>query len=152
MKRNITLSRYVQRRNGVPLGHRQSLPNNLQRAFGAGSSAQFWQHWNPIWSYYLWRYIYSPANRWLPRSIAVIIAFAVSGALHDLAIGLVGKGWQSFFTLWFVVMGLFLLQTEYFKLSYKHLPWSLRASINMLSIALCFVVTWQIRNFAESAT
>ena len=93
MKRNITLSQYVSRRNGVPLGHKSSLPNNLSRALGAESSATFWQHWNPIWSYYLWRFVYSPVSGRSPRLVALILAFAVSAALHDLAIGLAGKGW-----------------------------------------------------------
>jgi hypothetical protein len=57
---NLTLSQYVHRRNGVPLGDAKSLPNMLHRSFGAASFAAFWQYWNPIWGYGLGKYVYTP--------------------------------------------------------------------------------------------
>lgn len=47
--RTTTLSEYVERRNGVPLGARGSLANMLRRSLGARSFAGFWRYWSPIW-------------------------------------------------------------------------------------------------------
>ncbi|HIF38223.1 MAG TPA: acyltransferase [Gemmatimonadetes bacterium] len=92
----LNLSDYILKRNGVPIGHNRSLLNNLKRSSGASTNADFWRHWNPIWGYYLGKGVYVPLQRWVPKSVALLIAFAISGALHDLAIGLV-KNWQCFF-------------------------------------------------------
>lgn len=59
----ISLKNYVQRRNGVPLGHPNSLMNMLKRSFGANSFDMFWVHWNPIWNYYLNKHIYKSLKR-----------------------------------------------------------------------------------------
>lgn len=83
--RHVTLSDYVRRRNGAPLGASGSLQNMLYRSFGAGTFAKFWQYWNPIWGYALGRYVYAPMHRYIPASLALILTFTVSGAIHDLA-------------------------------------------------------------------
>jgi len=70
----------------------------IHRSLGAGTLALFWRYWNPVWGYYLSRYIYSPALKWLPSALALIVTFAVSGALHDFVISLIRKE----FTLIFV--------------------------------------------------
>ena len=62
-KRNLTLAQYVKRRNGVALGYSGSFSNMLHRSFGAGTLAKFWQYWNPIWGYYLGRYIHGPLKK-----------------------------------------------------------------------------------------
>jgi len=59
-KRKLTLAQYVRRRNGVPLGASGSLRNMFYRSLGAGSIAGFWRYWNPVFGYYLGRYIYAP--------------------------------------------------------------------------------------------
>jgi len=45
----MTLSKYVLKRNGVPLGAKGSLLKNLENSFGAESNVLFWKYWNPIW-------------------------------------------------------------------------------------------------------
>ena len=54
----LVLSDYIKKRNGVPLGASNSLRNMLYRSLGAGKFSVFWRYWNPIWSYYLGKYIF----------------------------------------------------------------------------------------------
>ena len=68
-RKQMSLTEYVQYRNGVPLGASGSLQNMLVRSLGAGTFAKFWQNWNPIWGYALGRYIYKPLNQFLPASV-----------------------------------------------------------------------------------
>jgi hypothetical protein len=49
----MTLGEYIKKRNGVAIGHPQSLKNNLSRSLGAKNFSSFWHHWNPIFGYYL---------------------------------------------------------------------------------------------------
>lgn len=82
----LTLRGYVQQHTGVPLGHRDSMRNMLDRSLGAADFGGFWRHWNPIWSNALARYVMAPRNRTIPFPAALVATFAVSGLLHDLVI------------------------------------------------------------------
>jgi hypothetical protein len=84
-RQTLTLSQYVEFRNGVPLGVSKSFTNMLHRSLGAASFAEFWQYWNPIWGYGLGKYVYAPARRIFARAATFIATFIVSGAIHDLA-------------------------------------------------------------------
>ena len=84
-----SLSEHVRLRNGVPLGAPGSLFNMLNRSLGAKSFAAFWQYWNPIWGYYLTYKVFLPAKNIFPAGLALLFTFAVSGALHDLAVMIV---------------------------------------------------------------
>ena len=143
MHRSITLSEYVKRRNGVAIGGSGSLTNMLKRSLGASSFNSFWQYWNPIWGYYLSRQVMRPLSYLFPIWLVVILTFAVSGALHDLAISLVKWELTFFFTPWFSLMGLVVLATKKFGISYSEYPWIVRALINTLFIAVCLVLTRQ---------
>ncbi|MDB2484889.1 acyltransferase [Gammaproteobacteria bacterium] len=134
----MTLSEYVLKRNGIPLGSQGSLLQNLENSFGAESNVLFWKYWNPIWGFYLSKYIYLPLNRHLSKSMSSIVTFGVSGALHDLAIGLLGLGWQYFLTVWFVMMGAFMNISKSLNIRYGSFGFSSRAVINISSIASCF--------------
>ena len=134
----MTLSEYVLKRNGVPLGAKASLLKNLQNSVGAENNILFWKYWNPIWGFYLSKYIYFPLNRYLPKTISSIVTFGISGAFHDLAIGLLGLGWQNFFTIWFVMMGVFMNISKFLNISYSGFGFFIRAVINISSIAICF--------------
>jgi len=87
----MTLSEYVLKRNGIPLGAKGSLLKNLQNSFGAENNVLFWKYWNPIWGFYLSKYIYLPLNRYLPKSISSIVTFGASGGfgLAELSYNLV---------------------------------------------------------------
>ena len=104
-RQSLTLSQYVEFRNGVPLGDSKSFSNMLHRSLGAASFAEFWQYWNPIWGYGLGKYVYVPARRILPRAAAFIATFIVSGAIHDLATMVVGRSFAFLFTPWFFLLG-----------------------------------------------
>lgn len=140
MTTKITLGDYVKKRNGVALGHRQSLPRMLKRSFGAGSFRMFWQHWNPIWSYYLSRYVMRPMDRLLPTSLACILTFFVSGVIHDSAIAIVKQEPYFFFSPWFTVMGVYVLLETKLKLSYRKAAWLIKATLNLTTIIICFFV------------
>jgi hypothetical protein len=86
------------------------------------------------------KYIYLPLNRYLSKTISSIVTFGVSGALHDLAMGLLGLGWQNFLTIWFVMMGVFMNISKYLDISYSSFGLFIKAVINISSIASCFLL------------
>jgi hypothetical protein len=139
MHRSFTLSQYVEKRNGVPLGASHSMRNMLARSLGAKSFAVFWHYWNPIWGYYLSRYVMRPLRTFLPLSFATFITFVVSGGLHDLAVSLVHWNAVFFFTPWFGLMGLVVIGSSKTGISYGHFAWYIRALINvsMIIVTLC---------------
>jgi len=141
MRRTISLSEYVKRRNGVALGASGSMSNMLKHSLGASSFFVFWQYWNPIWGYYLSRKIMKPLSKLLPLWLAVILTFAVSGALHDLAITMAKWKLTFLFTPWFILMSFIVLATKKFSISYDKYHWLIRASINITLIALCLLLT-----------
>ncbi len=130
MRSTLSLSQYVKKRNGVPLGASHSMRNMLSRSFGAKSFPIVWQYWNPIWSYYLSRNVMRPLASFLPISLSILITFLVSGALHDLAVSVVKWNINVFFTPWFGLMGLMVIASQEAGASYGHLAWVIRASIN----------------------
>ena len=130
MKKNTTLSAYVKKRTGVPLGHNKSLVNMLSRSLGAGSFPLFWRYWNPIWSYYLSRFITRPVNKHLPMWFAIFTTFLVSGALHDVAVSVIKWKFVAFFTPWFGLMGILVITCQTLNVNYSSLPWAVRALIN----------------------
>lgn len=141
MPTTLSLSQYVKKRNGVSLGASHSMRNMLSRALGAKSFPIFWHYWNPIWGYYLSRNVMRPSSQFLPMWLAVLVTFLVSGALHDLAVALVK--WQTifFFTPWFGIMGVIVIASNKYRLSYGTLPWIMRALINLLFIFSSFALT-----------
>lgn len=80
-----------------------------------------------------------PAQRWVSKSISLLISFAVSGALHDLAIGLATGNWQVFFSIWFLFMGFFLLLSRKWDVTYSQFPFLIRMGINLVSLSGCFL-------------
>lgn len=141
-KRKLTLAYYVRRRNGVPLGAAGSLRNMLHRSLGAGNFAEFWRYWNPIFGYYLGRYIFAPLKQWLPSWISLIITFVACGAIHD-AVGSAVSGKVMFlFIPWFFFMGLAVLIGNAFRLDYSGYAWTVRALINISWVGLSLLLTF----------
>ena len=137
-----SLAAYVKKRNGVALGGKNSMRNMLHRSFGEDSFAGFWRHWNPIWSYYLSRHVMRPVHKHVGTSVAILMTFLVSGALHDIAVALVKFKPVFFFTPWFGLMGILVLMTSAVNLRYQNHGWWLRALINLLLVTgpLMFVI------------
>ncbi len=143
---HLTLGAYVRRRNGVPLGHPDSLRNMLQRSLGAESFHVFWLYWNPIWGYALARWVAQPLNRILPAVLSLWLTFVVSGAVHDLA-GLLIKGRPIFaLTPWFALMGLLVVGSKLSGYSLRHAPWAARAALNLSLIAGTWVLSHHLIN------
>ena len=115
----------------MPLGAAGSLRSMLHRSLGAGSFAGFWRHWNPIWGYYLGRYVNSPMRRLLPAGPAVVVTFLVSGAIHDVAVTLVTGSLTFLLTPWFTLLGLFVVLTSRLGLEHRSRVWGIRAGINV---------------------
>ncbi len=140
-RKTITLSQYVEFRNGVPLGDSKSLSNMLQRSLGAASFVEFWQYWNPIWGYGLGKYVYAPARRILPRAAAFIATFIVSGAIHDLVTTIVGRSFAFFFTPWFFFLGMGAVLGQTLGLDFGKRPFWQRVTVNFTYLVTCLLLT-----------
>ncbi|MBI1280098.1 MAG: acyltransferase [Anaerolineaceae bacterium] len=136
----MSLTDYVQYRNGVPLGASSSLRSMLVHSLGAGTFAKFWQHWNPIWGYALGRFVYEPLNQFLPSSISLILTFIISGGIHDLATMLVRSAPAFFFTPWFFLMGIAVVFARLLKLDYSNQAFRVRVAINLTFILVCLMI------------
>jgi len=143
----LTLSRYVYRRNGVPLGDSDSLKNMLYRSFGASSFAGFWQYWNPIFGYGLGKYVYAPLQRFLPSWGALIMTFVVSGGIHDLVTMAIRRSSAFLFVPWFFLLGVGVVLGRAVKMDSSKRPWLVRAVINFSYIILCLGITLVLRQF-----
>ena len=127
------------------MGAKNSLRNMMIRSLGAGKFSIFWKYWNPIWSYYLGKYIFKPLKIILPPSLSLILTFVFCGFLHDAVIMIIRWDFALLFTPWFLIMGLWLVISEFFKIDYSKYAWIIRASINILIIGSCFILAYQIR-------
>ncbi len=142
MKSTLSLAQYVKKRNGIPLGASGSMTNMLSRAFGASSFWVFWQYWNPIWGYYLSRNIMRPLASFLPVSLATLVTFLVSGALHDIAVSIIKWKIVLFFTPWFGLMGLIVIFSKWAGVSYGQVSWPVRALTNASFILVSLGITY----------
>ena len=141
----MNLSDYVKKRNGVPLGNSNSLRNMLTRSLGAGKFSIFWQYWNPIWGFYLGKYIFKPLKLILPQALSLIITFVICGFIHDLVIMLLKWKFTLLLTPWFLFMGLCVIIGGYAKIDYSKFPWIARAAINILVISSCLLIAYQVK-------
>lgn len=141
MKSKVTLSQYVKRRNGIRLGGAGSLTNMLHRSLGAGSFSHFWQHWNPIWGYYLARFVFSPLKQWFPINIAIILTFSLSGLVHDIAVSILKFEFVFIITPWFLLMGATSVLLDLLKMNYHKLNWYLRAIINISIVIVNYLLS-----------
>lgn len=115
----ISLNNYVKRRNGVPLGYKNSLGNMLKRSFGANSFDMFWVHWNPIWNYYLNKHIYKPLKKICYPYLAVVLTFCFSGFIHDLVSLIIYKRLSFFFSLWFFIKSVIVVISKHQNIEYS---------------------------------
>ncbi len=140
----MTLTEYIRKRNGVPVGSSKSLRNNLYRSLGAKNFSTFWKYWNPVFGYYLGKYIYKPLKKRMPLTISLLFTFIFCGLVHDL-VAIMYRGKTSlFFTVWFALMAVAVLMTKYLKHDFNRQKWIFRALINLSIISLCFFITFYI--------
>lgn len=141
----MNLSAYIKKRNGVRLGASNSLRNMIIRSLGAGQFSKFWVYWNPIWSYYLGKFIFKPFKIIFPPALSIILTFAFSGFLHDLVIILLRWHFELLLTPWFLLMGFCVVLGDYAKIDYSKFTWIIRASINLFIISICLFIAYQVR-------
>ncbi len=142
----LSLSQYIVYRNGVPAGAPGSMRNMFHRSFGAPTLAGFWRHWNPIFSYGLGRYIYSPLKRFMPSALAVILTFVFCGALHDLVTMAVRGAPAFLFTPWFFLLGTGVVVAHAWGLDLSNRSWLARAAVHLTYISACLAATLAIKH------
>lgn len=121
----------------------------LERSLGAGTFAGFWRHWNPVFGYYLGRYIDSPLRRVLPRSAALIVTFVACGALHDLVTMSIRGSMTFLFTPWFFLLGSGVVIGRWAGWNFTSRPWGVRAGVNVLYVSICLALTVLARRAFE---
>lgn len=137
----MTLADYIKKRNGVSMGSPKSLRNNLYRSMGAKNFTTFWKYWNPIFGYYLGKYIFKPLKKFLPVGIALLFTFIFCGMVHDTVTTLYRGQLSLFFSVWFLFMGLAVLITKAFQHNFSEQIWFMRATINLGIIGVCCILT-----------
>ncbi|MCM4169473.1 hypothetical protein KCTC52924_00508 [Arenibacter antarcticus] len=137
---NITLAEYIKRRNGVSAGKPKSLRNNLYRSLGAKNFSTFWNYWNPIFGYYLGKYIFKPLRKTFPVSISLVFTFIFCGLIHDTVTSIFRSNISLFFTTWFLYMGFAVLLTRMLKHNFLKQIWMVRTLINLSIISVCLAL------------
>lgn len=144
---NMTLTDYIKKRNGVSIGSPKSLRNNLYRSLGSKNFSTFWNYWNPIFGYYLGKFIFKPIKKIFPVALALLFTFIICGLIHDSVTTIFRAKISFFFTIWFLFMGLAVLITRSLKHNFSRQVWIVRAFINLSIISACLVLTIYINKF-----
>lgn len=119
------------------------------RPFFAPSLHLFWRYWNPVYGYYLGKYVYRPCRRLFPHPVCVVITFAFCGlVLHDML------GWPAaivygrlpfpIITVWFTMIAVVVVVSEACRLRFD----GLRASLRPLVHAGYLAVTLSLAHLA----
>lgn len=137
----MRLSEYVRKRNGVPIGHSASLRNNLIRSMGARNFPDFWSFWNPIFGFYLGKFVFKPLKKFLPVTISLILTFVFCGLIHDFVTTVIRGRLSLFFTVWFLLMGSLVGVTKIINYDLSSYNWTIRALLNVLIISVCLLLT-----------
>ncbi len=138
---NMTLNEYIVRSLGKT--PQEQAINFLAKPFGAPTFTEFWQYWNPVWSYYLRFYCYRPLRKFFSRAPAALATFLVCGLAHDLPIGALAyfsTGRPPLFTLtvFFALIGALMLFTEKIRFQFAFVPVGFRWVIHVAVLALFF--------------
>ena len=144
---NMTLTDYIEKRNGVSLGSPRSLRNNFYRSLGSKNFSTFWNYWNPIFGYYLGKLVFKPLKRIFPVTISLLLTLIFCGLIHDTVTTIFRGKISFFFSIWFLFMGLAVLITRIFKHNFSKSLWIVRASINLSIISTCLIITIYINRF-----
>ena len=138
---NMTLTDYIKKRNGISIGSPKSLRNNLYRSFGSKNFSTFWNYWNPVFGYYLGKFIFKPIKKIFPVAVSLLFTFIISGLIHDIVTTIFRGKISFFFSIWFLFMGLAVLITRTLKHNFSRQIWIVRAFINLSIISTCLVMT-----------
>ncbi len=146
----MTLAEYVKKRNGVPIGDSSSLKHNLYKSLGAKNFSTFWMYWNPIFGYYLGTKIFKPLKKIFPTALSLVLTFVFCGLIHDVVSMIVGRKISWFFTIWFLLMGISVLLSRYFRYDFSKKDWIVRAITNVSIISICLLLTIYINSFIKT--
>ena len=116
----------------------------FSRAFGAPDFTRFWRHWNPFVGYFLAYFCFAPLRRFAPRSLCLIVTFALNGLLHDLVylwpFGFARTERLPFpfafpvFTLTLVMIAVVILAAERYRFTLAHLSLPMRVACHLLAL------------------
>lgn len=137
----MTLADYIKKRNGVAIGSSKSLRNNLYRSLGSKNFSTFWNYWNPIFGFYLGKFIYKPLKKIFPVTIALLLTFIFCGLIHDSVTTVVRGEISFFFSFWFLMMGSAVNITRFLNHDFSTRIWIIRAFINLTIIGICLLMT-----------
>ena len=142
---------YVRLRLGNAVGAGALLGEMFVRSFTAQTLQDFWRYWNPVYGYFLLKYIYGPMRRILPSSLSAILTFAFSGLfLHDIV-----GGWfvtslaqgilrPPMVTMWFVLLAITMLLGESMGLRFSRISFVGRVGIHSGVLAATFAISYII--------
>lgn len=140
------LQRYINIRLGN-LPEVEQLEAMFEKSFRASSYRKFWWYWNPVYNYFLTKYIYRPLKKILPNSISMLITFLASGfLLHDLPIMLIILVTAKLIlpfptTIFFIVLGTTVIVSENLKLNFVHIQPKNRIIIHLGTIVFSFILS-----------
>jgi hypothetical protein len=143
----ITLTQYINHRLGAT--SREQAINFLGKPFGARSPAEFWQYWNPVWSYFLLFYCYRFLRTNLPRWLSVVLTFFFCGLLHDLPFGILSYskvGRPPFFTLtaFLTLSGLLVVLSEKARFRMTRIPTGFRWLTHVTILTTCYLAALRL--------
>lgn len=146
MRQKLTFREYEQRRLGKSSGQLSGMITIFQYSFSSSTFAEFWRYWNPLFHYNLCYYCYKPLAKYLPRSVAVLLTFAASGAIHDFFASVILLDIYILFLPVFAFWGLLVVAEEGLALSFSSAPVWGRFAINTLIIVGTVLIGLKIRS------
>lgn len=119
--------------------------NMFFKPFVSSSFRFFWKYWNPSWGYYLLFYCYKPIKTIFPDWAALIITFLISGLFHDILyiVPMMIKEVRfvfPFITIWFLIISVGILVTEYFQINFNKINVKLRPIIHLGYLVGTFIL------------
>lgn len=141
----LTWPDYAKRRNGLAVGSKGELRQNLRRAFTASSFGRFWQIWNPLFGFYLQKFIYRPLQRWCSKPLALWLTFVGNGLLHDVVTMLARWDVAFFFIPWFSLLGAVVIIESQFQWQLRASPTFLRIFYHVALLLGSATLAWQFR-------
>lgn len=104
-----TMNRYISKKLDGVEGELPRLGHMLKKSFTASSFRNFWNYWNPIYSYVLTFYVFGPLRRRMPKFSALLITFMVNGLFHDLIVLLITGKTRFAITQLFFLYGMIVI-------------------------------------------
>ena len=105
----MTLREYVNKKFNYRKSITGCLGYMLRVSFFSVTFREFWNHWNPLWGYYLRFYVYRPIREIISKPLAMIGTFAISGFLHDVFVMVLLQKTYFLFSLIFLFFGITIL-------------------------------------------